>query len=599
MKPSRRGTLSILNETFRGYRRHLVLLVILGIVSSLLDGISISAIVPLSSFLLGEGGAQTDFITRSISALFAFAHIPFQFRYLLILVAVMFVGRAVVLTFFTYIRAHINARFMTREIGSLFQGTLLTEWSFILRQKVGNIQNTVFWDAKRNANLLDTLVQFAQSSTGSLIYLIVAFNISPGVTLITLFGGVIIFLIMRPLLKKTRGYGEETSKSEKLLAHHVTEHIQGFKTVKVAGAIGNVVASAETYLARLRHAYTRSALVQSLSSIYIQPLSFLFIIGVFAFSYKSASFSLAAFAATLYLIQKIFVYFESTQSTVHAIAQLIPFAENILNFKAEVRAHTEKENGAGRAFRFEKAIEFRDVSFSYESGAQVLSGVSLTIPKGAMLGIIGPSGGGKTSLADLLLRLFRPTVGGIYLDGVPAPEVRMSEWRRRIGYVSQDTFLMNASVRDNIRFYDDSITDADVETAARKAHIYDDIMRLSEGFNTVIGDRGVTLSGGQRQRVALARTLARKPEVLVLDEVTSSLDSELERLIQQVIDELRGDVTLVLIAHRISTIIKADRLIVLSGGTVSERGTPEEMLKNPDSYLSRMTKLQSSGLERE
>jgi ABC-type multidrug transport system fused ATPase/permease subunit len=587
--------LTILNSTFRGYRRHFVILFSLGIFSAILDGISINAIVPLLSFLFGGGGAPDDTISRAIHSVFTFLGISFQFQNLLIFMGILFVFRAIALTIFSYIRARTNASFMAREIGTLFRSTLRAEWPFILRQKAGYVQTTIYADAKRNSNLLDTLVQLAQSSTGAVIYLLVAININSLITVLTLAGGALIFAVFRPLVGKTRTFSAQSSASEKLLVHHVTEHLQGFKAVKASGVAEEVGAIAEPYVRGLRDSYTKTLLIQTLSAIYIQPISFLFIIAVFAFTYNTPGFSLAGFAATVYLIQKIFVYFESTQSTLHGIVQLVPFAENVMEFKRELNSHEEKAEKGGRKFELTREIEFRGVSFSYESGKRVLSNITCRIKKGSMFGIIGPSGGGKTSFADLVLRLFRPSEGEILVDGTPASEMSLAEWRKRIGYVSQDSFLMHASIEDNIRFYDDSISEERIKEAARAAHIYDDIQHLPEGFKTVIGDRGVTLSGGQRQRVALARALARDPEVLVLDEVTSSLDSELERLIKDVIDELRGKVTLVVIAHRISTILQSDELIVLADGEIREQGTPKDMLADPDSYLFRVSKLQNSG----
>jgi ABC-type multidrug transport system fused ATPase/permease subunit len=205
-----------------------------------------------------------------------------------------------------------------------------------------------------------------------------------------------------------------------------------------------------------------------------------------------------------------------------------------------------------------------------------------------MVGFIGPSGAGKTTVADLMLRLFEPTEGKITLDGVPAQEIRLEDWRRHMGYVAQDVFLLNATIEENIRFYREDVTREDIERAAKQANIYDHIMSLPEGFSAAVGDRGVMLSGGQRQRIALARALVSRPSVLILDEATSALDHESEALIQEAIEALHGSVTVVLIAHRPSTILGADRIIVLEGGRVSEEGTPAQLLRRPDSYFARM-----------
>ena len=188
------------------------------------------------------------------------------------------------------------------------------------------------------------------------------------------------------------------------------------------------------------------------------------------------------------------------------------------------------------------------------------------------------------------MRLFKPEAGSILLDGVPSTDITLEEWRKNIGYVSQDVFLLNATLEDNIRFYNHTLTAEDIEGAAKQANIYDFIMSLSEGFKTMTGDRGVMLSGGQRQRIALARALAGKPELLILDEATSALDHESEKLIHESIRALHGKVTVLIIAHRASTVAEADSILVLSHGRIVEHGTPRELLQDDTSYFYKMQK---------
>ncbi|MEK7074695.1 MAG: ATP-binding cassette domain-containing protein, partial [Patescibacteria group bacterium] len=221
----------------------------------------------------------------------------------------------------------------------------------------------------------------------------------------------------------------------------------------------------------------------------------------------------------------------------------------------------------------------------------ILTDVSFRIAKNEMVGIIGPSGAGKTTIADLMLRLFVPDNGEIAIDGKDISRFSLHDFRRHIGYVSQDIFLMNDTIADNIKFYNDSIDETHLIEAARMANIYDFIMSLDKGFKTIIGDRGILLSGGQRQRVILARALVRKPAILILDEATSALDNESEALIQKSIEGLKGSVTVIVIAHRLSTIIRCDRLIGLEDGKIVEVGTPQELLENDNSYFSKVYNL--------
>ena len=205
-----------------------------------------------------------------------------------------------------------------------------------------------------------------------------------------------------------------------------------------------------------------------------------------------------------------------------------------------------------------------------------------------MVGLIGSSGAGKTTVADLLLRLFRPNSGKILLDGKDIEEINIKSWRKKIGYVSQDVFLLNDTIKNNIKFFDKSVSSEDIANAVEAASARDFIQKLPDGLNTIVGERGIKLSAGQRQRIALARVLARNPEILILDEATSALDNKSELLVQGAIENLKGKVTVLAIAHRLSTVMNSDRLLVLEKGRILEEGAPRQLLKDKDSHFYKM-----------
>jgi len=228
--------------------------------------------------------------------------------------------------------------------------------------------------------------------------------------------------------------------------------------------------------------------------------------------------------------------------------------------------------------RLEGAIEFRDVEFSYEPGTPVMRGMSFRIPRGAKVGVVGPSGGGKSTIAELLLRFYDPQGGAVLVDGVDLREIEVESWRRRVGVVTQDTFLFNDTIRNNIAFADPEASDEAVERAARQAYAHDFISAMPSGYATTVGDRGVLISGGQRQRLAIARAILAEPEILVFDEATSALDTESEQIVQEALDAVAEGRTVVTIAHRLSTVADSDTILVVADGRVAEQGTHQELL---------------------
>lgn len=252
----------------------------------------------------------------------------------------------------------------------------------------------------------------------------------------------------------------------------------------------------------------------------------------------------------------------------------------------------------GRPFSgFARAIEFRRVTLQYRPEERpAVRELSMVIPRGSFTALVGISGAGKSSIADLLLRLYEPTSGDILIDGMDLRAFEVGSWRERVGVVSQDVFLFHASIRENIAFGRPTATTEEIATAARAAHADEFIARLAEGYETIVGDRGYRLSGGERQRIALARALIRQPELLLLDEAMSALDSESERFVRRAIDEQRGSRTILLISHRLSTVARADQILVLEAGRLIEHGSHEALLAGNGLY-ARLWRLQSQGRE--
>jgi subfamily B ATP-binding cassette protein MsbA len=251
----------------------------------------------------------------------------------------------------------------------------------------------------------------------------------------------------------------------------------------------------------------------------------------------------------------------------------------VLETEPSVKESASPKNLTG----FKQNISFKNVWFSY-SDTQILKGINLEVGYGQMLAIVGPSGTGKSTLVDLIPRFYDPQKGNVLIDGVDVREFSFKSLRNQIGIVNQETILFNDTIRANIAYGKLDASDKEIEEAARRAHAHDFISKCPQGYNTVIGDRGVKISGGERQRIAIARALLKNAPILILDEATSQLDSTSERIVQEALDSLVSGRTVFVIAHRLSTVRNADKIVVLDKGVIVEQGTHSQLLENKGLY---------------
>ena len=565
--------LKLAKRAFGAYKWQIIFLTILGFLSGLLQAIGANALVPLFSFFVNSADRTgTDLITNLIRGLFSFAHVPFTLITLLALICLLFTASACLTYTFNYIRYRVRTGYERTTMDQLYRETLSADWPYLSKQKIGHLETVIMTDVRASASLLEIITVSIGTIGTFLMYLAVAVNISRAVTVMTLILGGALFFVFKPFLFKVRRFATETERLNKEVSHQVNESISGMKSIKAAGNESLFIDSANRNFIMLRRLQMRQYMIQNFTMMVVQPISIVFISLVVAFAYYRTAYNLGALAAIVYLIQQMFSYIQNLQQNAQNISGAVPFVQGVLEYRDQAALFAEPMSKTDdKPFDFNGELRFESVTFAYAKGKQdegdrtemskgyqdqmlgdhVLKGLSFAVPKGNTIGIIGKSGAGKTTVFDLILRLLKPTSGAITIDGADIALVDLSQWRHSIAYVPQDAFLLNDTIRNNIRFHDPNVDAAALESAVEAAYLKEFVSGLPNGLDTVVGERGTSLSGGQRQRIAIARALARKPEILLLDEATSALDVESEKYIQQAIEGLKGKMTIVIIAHRL------------------------------------------------
>ncbi|KAB7670805.1 ABC transporter ATP-binding protein [Bacillus sp. B1-b2] len=329
---------------------------------------------------------------------------------------------------------------------------------------------------------------------------------------------------------------------------------------------------------------------------FIMMLVLVLLIGYGGVQVASGALSAGSLVAIIIYMFQIVVPFSQMANFFSAFQKALGGAERVQYI---LSLNKEPRDGTSQDYNTSQDIHFHHVDFGYKEERLILNNITLFIPSGKTTAFVGPSGSGKTTLFSLLERFYTPNAGDILLGDRSIQQFQLRSWRSQLSYVSQDSPLMSGTIRDNIIYgMEREVSDKEIEVAAELAHALEFVSRLPQGFDTEVGERGIKLSGGQRQRISIARALIRDPKILLLDEATSNLDSASEQLVQKALEHLMKGRTTLVIAHRISTIVEADQIVILDGGTITGVGTHHELMDNHELYRKlAMQQLQKKGNE--
>jgi ATP-binding cassette subfamily C protein len=484
----------------------------------------------------------------------------------------------------------------------LYQAIINADWLFLVRRRSSDFTHALTAELARVATCTYLLIGALANGILALVYIAIALKLSAGMTLLVLATGAVLLLLSRRWMRAVHLGGSAVSESVSEVYSAATEHLQNLKAMKFYDAQTSdleMFSSLQSSALQQGLDNTRS---QAAAAFWFEAGSLLVLGGIIFASLQILNVAPASILLLLAVFTRLFPRLTAGQAQLQAFLTELPAFENLMTIYQECVANAEVPgaagpglgSGPGSGLSPAHEIRLEHVSFRYEPDRSlVLDDLSLAIPAGRVTAIVGSSGAGKSTVADLINGLLAPVTGQVLIDGVELTPQTGRAWRRYVGYVAQDTVLFHDTVRNNLRWANPDASEQEMRESLGLAAA-EFVFELPQGLDTTVGDRGMLLSHGQRQRIALARALLRKPGLLILDEATSSLDFDNEKRILDAIERLQGRATVLLIAHRVSAIQRAEIIYVIENGRVAESGDWQSLSNKPSNRVGSLFRLQNA-----
>ncbi len=584
----------------------MVVAVICMMITSAMGGVSLGTIIPMVDNILSDRtitlSSEANLPELLVNVIDKVNSIPkvSLLNWLILIIALIFLIKEVFLFFQTYFMSKLGQSVLRDVRETIYKKLLNLSDDFYSQMQTGELVSRITFDAGTIVNsitegLTDLLFQPIQllAYLGILISIKIYFSISWMLTLVT----ILVFpLVIYPVIKigkKLRKISTATQESMSGINSVLFETIYGIRIVRSFTAedyqVDKFRLFNNRYFKMILKSVKRMAVISPLGE-FVGILSMGIVLWLGGKEVIEGRLSGGAFIAFLAALLSLIKPFKRLSRLYGINLQALAAITRV--FKILDKEPTIKDKKVPTEFsEFKNSIEFKDIDFSYENGKLVLKNINLKLTKGEILAVVGLSGVGKSTLLSLLPRFYDTDKGTVLIDGRDVRDFSITSLRKHIGIVSQETILFNDSVTNNIAFGKPNADKNAIIKAAKAANAHDFIMKMPNKYETLIGDRGIKLSGGEKQRIAIARALFKDPPILILDEATSQLDTESERLVQQAIDRLMEERTVLVIAHRLSTVEHADKIIVLEGGKIVESGTHKELLDKSGVY-NRLYELQ-------
>jgi len=569
--------------------------------ASMSEAFGIMMLLPLLESLGEQSQSSNLESTSKINVIFYqffnFLGIANSTPSIIILITIIFLFKGIVTFAALSFNAYLIGKLLKELKARLFNKYNHMNYSYYASKDTGYFINLINEQPTKALDSFNQLTIFGGQLINTFVLMSIAFFLTWLFGLMALGVGILLLILFMALNSYVRSLSRITAKENGNLNKWLIQSLQGFKYLTATAQMSLLKVNVISSINLLAKNQIKTGIAAAFTQSVREPIAVIFIMLVVFIQLIVFDAKIEPLLVSIVLFYRALNSTLAVQSAFQGTFQHIGSME-LVNDEFIAQEKNQIRDGSRIVNNFNHLIDFNNVSFKYSEKSFELKNINLKIPSKKSIALVGESGSGKSTLVDLVTLMHVPQNGTIFIDGEDALEINKNSWRQQIGYVSQETVIFDDSIGNNIcmwkgDFNKDKELLNKIKDVASKANILDFIESQKDGFNTLVGDRGVLLSGGQKQRLFIARELLREPSLLILDEATSALDSESEKKIQESIDRLKGEVTVIVIAHRLSTIKNVDLICVIENGSLIESGTYESLIKNSNSKFKTMIDLQS------
>ena len=560
-------------------------IIVFSVIAAGLEGIGLGFLLPIMELAQDpEAARQAGGELGLFVTVFEFLRVPFELHFVMLAVGTVFTVRYTSSFVVAWLRALLGLDYVRSLQKRTYKKALSAEVAFFDEQGSDDILNTIVTESAYGERTIITFTRFIEQGLLSGMYIAVAVYISPVLTLLAAILLGVLTYGLRWVIESGSTIGDRVAEANQRIQQKAQAGMQGIRDVKLFGMHNEL---AETYeLSVDNRKESRVKLLRNNAAMdnFYNLATVLTLLVLIYWGVVFSGLSLAALGVFLFAMFRLAPRASTLNSQFYALEGYIPHLRRTQQFLEKLDKQQEPASGNEPVPENIDQVMFDSVSFSYSTGEVIFEGLSFSIGSDDFAAFVGPSGAGKSTIAALLSRMYEPDNGEIRADGTPITEFDINEWRSKISIVRQHPFIFNETLQRNVTIANRDASEAEIKRVCEIAQVTEFLDELPDGYETMLGEEGVRLSGGQKQRVALARALLKDAELLILDEATSDLDANIEETVHQAIESMDRDYAMLVIAHRLSTVINADCIYAVEDGEIVESGTHDELISNGGTY---------------